>query len=295
MKLKNAKSIAVKISLTIIAIILIVITYYKITDIETKIPKGIEENISIETEMFMGRKVFKISPKDTTSSKTTILYFHGGSYMAEATENHWRFIEKIVDDTGATIIFPDYPLAPKYTYKDVFKMVTPLYKEIIEKVEPENLIVLGDSAGGGIALALVEKLSQESVVLPKKTILISPWLDVRLTNPKIEEIQKEDTELSKEALKLAGIAYASDDGINSYLVNPIDGNLSKLKNVTILTGTKDILNPDTHVLQEKAKEIGVNIELKEYENAMHIWMIEKNSGKELIEKGYNDFLDLIND
>ena len=106
-------------------------------------------------------------------------------------------------------------------------------------------------------------------MLPNKTILISPWLDVRLENPKIDEVQKEDKELNKEALKVAGIAYAGNDGINSYLVNPIDGDLSKLGNITIFTGTSDILNPDVHVLEEKAKEQGKEIEVKEYSGAGH--------------------------
>ena len=94
--------------------------------------------------------------------------------MAEATSNHWEFIENLVDDTGATVILPDYPLTPKYNYKDVFNMVVPLYKEIQQKVDVSNeLIIMGDSAGGGLSLALLEKISQEDIKMPKKTILIS--------------------------------------------------------------------------------------------------------------------------
>ena len=195
---------------------------------------------------------------------------------------------------GATVILPDYPLTPKYTYKDVFNMVIPLYKEIIDKVDSNDLIVMGDSAGGGIALALMERIGAEDIDMPSKTILISPWLDVRLTNPEIDEVQKIDKELNKETLKLAGIAYAGEDGMDNYLVNPIDGDLSKLENVTILTGTKDILNPDVDVLVDKAKEQGTNINVKEYDGAGHIWMIEKNSEEALIQEGYNDIIYLIN-
>lgn len=240
----------------------------------------------------MGRNVFIVTPKNREKSNIKILYFHGGSYVAEATKQHWDFIEKIVNDTGATVILPDYPLTPKYNYKDVFQMVVPLYKEIIERVDVNQLIMMGDSAGGGLSLALEERIGTENLPMPAKTILISPWLDVRLTNPQIEEVQKNDNQLNKETLRLAGIAYAGEDGIDSYLVNPIDGDLSKLKNVIILTGTCDILNPDVHQLKEKAEEIGVGeeIEIKEYEQARHIWLIEKNSGQELEEQGYQDIL-----
>ncbi len=276
-----------------LVIVLAVISYYLIVDIQTKVPKEVEENCQLETEQFMGRNIFIVKPKKQEKSDIKILYFHGGSYMAEASKQHWEFIEKIVNDTGATVILPDYPLAPKYTYKDVFKMIVPFYKEVIEKVDANHLILIGDSAGGGLGLALEEKIGEENLPMPAKTILISPWLDVRLTNPEINEVQKVDKELNKETLKLAGIAYAGDDGMNSYLVNPIEGDLSKLQNVTILTGTYDILNPDVQILKEKAEKIGVKINVKEYEKAGHIWMIEKNDNQELVQQGYEEILELI--
>ena len=213
--------------------------------------------------------------------------------MAEVTKDHWDFIKKIVEDTNATVIVPDYPLAPKYTYKEVFNMMEPLYKEIVSKVDMEKFIVMGDSAGGGLALALEEKLSQEEIEMPEKTILISPWLDTRLTNPKIPEVQKRDRQLNKFKLQIAALGYAGKDGKDNYLVNPIDGDLSKLKNTTIFTGTNDILNPDVYVLKEKAEKSNIEINIKEYENAGHIWFIEKNSGEVLTNKGYQDCLETI--
>ena len=294
MKKKIAKTIT-GIILLIMLMIMLIITIYMLIEIESKAPEEIEIDCNLETEQFIGRKVFILTPKNTQKTNKVILYLHGGSYVAETSSDHWNFLEKVVNDTGATIILPDYPLTPKYTYKDVFTMITPLYKEIIEEVDINNLILMGDSAGGGMALALAERMGEENIQMPNKTILISPWLDVRLQNPEIDEVQKRDKELSKETLKLAGVAYAGEDGIDSYLVNPIDGNLSKLKNITILTGTNDILNPDVHVLQEKAKQIGVNIEIKEYESAGHIWIINNNSSEELVQKGYEDLINLVNE
>lgn len=274
-------------------IALSILAYYWIVDIQTQVPEEINQICELETKQYKGRNVFIVTPKNREKSNLKILYFHGGSYIAEATKQHWDFIEKIVNDTGATVILPDYPLAPKYNYKDVFQMVEPLYKEIINKVDTNQLILMGDSAGGGLGLALEEKIGEENLPMPAKTILISPWLDVRLTNPKIEETQKKDKQLNKETLKLAGLAYAGEDGINSYLVNPIDGDLSKLKNITILTGTYDILNPDVHELKQKAEKVGVLIEIKEYEQAGHIWFIEKNSTQKLQEQGYQEIIAMV--
>lgn len=279
---------------TIIAIT-IVILYFFIFDIETKVPKEIEQECKIETKQFMGRKIFILKDKNVIASKKYILYFHGGSYVAEATQNHFNFLEKIAKDTKYTIIMPDYPLTPKYTYDDVFDMAVPLYKEIISKVNNNDLILMGDSAGGGLALALYEKMTTEFIDIPSKTVLISPWLDVKMQNEKINEVSKNDDILSKEKLILAGIAYAGKDGMDKYLVNPIEGDLSKLNNISIFTGTYDILNPDAMLLKEKADKVGGNIELKVYNKAKHIWLIDNNSDTEITNKAYNDLLEELRD
>lgn len=294
MKNKGLK-ITIGILFIIIIICLIILAYFLFVDIETKTPENIENKYDLTVETFENRNIFIIKSKGSKKTNMKILYFHGGSYMAEATSNHWEFIENLVDDTGATVILPDYPLTPKYNYKDVFNMVVPLYKEIQQKVDVSNeLIIMGDSAGGGLSLALLEKISQEDIKMPKKTILISPWLDVRMDNPKIEQVKEQDKKLNKEALKIAGLAYAGSDGIDSYLVNPIDGDLSKINNLTIFTGTKDILNPDVYKLKEKAEKNNINIDINEYQDAGHIWIIDKDSDEKIVKKGYEDLINKIN-
>ena len=303
------------IKITVILIVLVILTsastiaYFMLAEIETNIlPDESTYTCNIEQREFMNRNVFILTPKNVEKTDMVILYFHGGSYMAEITNEHWNFLEKVINNTGATVILPDYPLSPKHNYKDVFNMVEPLYNEIVSKIDQDDFVVMGDSAGGGLALALEEKIVNDAednqnnennnkninYKLPKKTILISPWLDVRLENNKIDEVQKLDKDLNKETLKLAGIAYAGTDGINSYLVNPIDGDLSNLNNITIFTGTYDILNPDVHVLKEKTKSQGLKINIKEYEGASHIWILKDNEEeKDLINQGLNDLIETL--
>ena len=282
-----------KIILGVLIFIIITLTgifgYFFVLDIETKIPEELSQDTIVETDQVMGRKVFTIYPQTGAKSGKVILYFHGGAYIGEATKSHWKFLEKLSKDTSSTIIMPDYPLAPKYTYKDVMKMVEQIYKEIIEKYKPENIIMMGDSAGAGITLGLAQKLSMENIKLPSKTILISPWLDTAMSNEKIDEVQKNDKDLNKWKLALAAFFYARDlTTENEYFVNPIKGDFSKLENVVIYTGTYDILNPDCHTLQEKAKNQGVDIKIKEYEKASHIWIV--NNDDDLAKQAYKDLL-----
>ena len=291
MKTKKTIKIIGILILIMVMIMLVIAGYFIFVDIESKVPEEVQESCHLEVKEYKNRKIFIITPKEETTNPLKILYFHGGSYVAEASKDHWDFIQKIVETTKVTLIMPDYPLTPKHNYKDVFEMVESLYQEIIQKIDTKNLILMGDSAGGGLTLALEEKIGEKNIPQPQKTILISPWLDVRLNNPKIDEVQKTDKELNKETLLLAGIAYAGEDGINSYLVNPIDGDLSKLQNIVIFTGTNDILNPDVSVLAEKAKQVGVNIQVKEYKDAPHIWFINQKGEKEVVEQGWKDLIE----
>ena len=268
--------IAIIFVLILAIITLAIISYFLFIDIKSKMPETLQSKYDIQINEFNNRNVFTIEPKQFKNNNY-IIYFHGGSYMAEIEDYHWNFIEKIIQNTGYSVIVPDYPLTPKYNYKDVFEMVEPLYKKIIKQINPENIVLMGDSAGGGLALALEQKLGEDGIDIPQQLILISPWLDVTMENPQIDEIQKYDKDLNKEALKVAGIAYAGRDGMDSYLVNPINGPVDKLKNVTIFTGTYDILNPDAKLFVEKANEQGVKINLKQYEGKPHIWLVKDDT------------------
>ena len=243
----------------------------------------------------MGRDVFILSKiqNNNTCKKykqdKVILYLHGGSYVGKIEKYHWNFFKDIIEDTNATIIIPDYPLTPEKTYIDVFKMMEPLYKEIIENIKDKEFILMGDSAGAGMALALYQRNGKLNRRLPDKTILISPWLDVRMNNSEIDKIN--DPVLKRSLLKLSGKKYAGKNGLKSYLVNPVLGPTDKLKNIYILSGTKDILNPDAKKFAILNKE---KIIFLEYEEAIHNFILMKNRRDTLYAKeGYDKIVEII--
>ena len=279
---------------TICAVVLII--YLFKGDIKARVPGYVKKEYNFSKYEVENRPVYVIKPKDGVTNDLVIMYVHGGSYVADLEQEHWRTCGDIINQLGCTIILPDYPLTPKYHYKDTINMLESLYKKVIEQVEPSNFVVMGDSAGGGLALALVEKMGEENLAMPNQTILISPWLDVRMNNPKIAEIEENDPMLNKAALKLAGENYAGKDGIDSYLVNPIDGPLDKLQNVSIFTGTYDILNADVEILRKRAEEVGTKINVYEAEKATHIWLLYKYKDKNndpLVQEPYKQMIELL--
>lgn len=263
-------------------------------EIVSNVPDWFEYSYAVETEKIEGRKVFIIKKDKETDSDSIILYLHGGSYMAELKQEHWLFFEGLLQDTNATLVVPDYPLTPKYNYKDVFTMMEPCYEKILENEQDKTWIVMGDSAGGGLALALLEKMGEKGRKMSDALFLLSPWLDTSMENQKIDEVQSKDPMLSKPALKLAGEQYGRDiKEEDNYLVDPLYGPLQNLCPIVVFTGTADILNPDVAILEQRCKEAGTQITVKEYENAIHDFILysfvkeDVDFGKE----GYQDILE----
>ena len=292
----------------ILVLILLVIIYYELRVATSSLPKDVFRYYNFKQEKFMGRDIFVIASKnqeieEETSKKSNeneeynekinrkvVLYLHGGSYVGELEKYHWNFFKDIINDTEATLIVPDYPLAPEHTYLEVFKFMEPLYKEIIEKIDKNiEFILMGDSAGAGLALALYQRSGKLNRRLPDKTILISPWLDVRMNNPEIDNIK--DPVLKKPLLKLSGKKYAGKNGMKSYMVNPVLGPTDKLRNIYILSGTSDMLNPDAKKFALANKE---KIKFIEYKDAIHNFVLMKHKKKNVHAKdGYEKVVEII--
>lgn len=235
-------------------------------------PKATTRICNLEKRSINGRNVFVLTPKSGKST-THILYLHGGAYVQNFVRQHWKFLAGLVRATHCTITAPDYPLAPRQTYVDAFGMVVPLYEEIIADAGPQNTIVMGDSAGGGFALALCQKLKIEGISQPRRIILLSPWLDVTLTNPDISLISRHDPFLDEAGLRKAGLAYAGDSDLNSFMLSPVNGPLRGLGEISVFIGTKDILVADARKLRARGREEGVAIDYREYKDMVHVWML----------------------
>ncbi|HEY9487189.1 MAG TPA: alpha/beta hydrolase, partial [Chryseosolibacter sp.] len=201
---------------------------------------------------------------------------------------HWSFLATLVESLQCTIIAPDYPLAPRHTYRDSFDMVVPLYQELVNAVPPRDLIVMGDSAGGGFALALIQYLSTQTIPLPSQLFLFSPWLDITLKNPAILEIDSRDPFLGIDGLKRAGKAYAGSAPPELYLLSPINGPMNMLPEVYLFVGSNDIMVADARKLKRILTEKNVPIQYREYEDMIHVWMFlnfpeSKKARSEIIE------------
>ena len=235
-------------------------------------PKNMLRKLQITSSQVNGRNCFTLQSK-RLRDKTHILYLHGGGYIFGINKMHWNFLLQLAQKLQCTIIVPDYPLAPANTHKDVFAMLQNIYEELVAKVGASNIVFIGDSAGGGMALALAQKLLAEKLEQPAQIILLSPWLDLSLGNPEIAALEAVDPILGRWDLEMAGNAYAGNADRDNYLLSPINGELSGLAEISIFTGTKDILLADAKKLYLIANEKGIKINYFEYQDMLHDWLL----------------------
>ena len=219
-----------------------------------------------------GHLVWTIAPKQNASRKH-VIYLHGGAYVNSFASQHWDLMSKLIDALNCTVTAPNYPHAPEYYVHDVFALMLPLYKELAARAGSTNVTIMGDSSGGGISLALAQRLREDGLEQPGRIILLSPWLDTTMSNPEIPEFDKIDPFLGVEGLKYGGEVYARDVDPKSYLVSPVYGSVKDLAPISVFIGTRDVFCPDCRKLRDKAAAEGVRLDYREYDGMVHDWML----------------------
>jgi acetyl esterase/lipase len=237
-----------------------------------KIPKSLLKKSIIQEAEQNAHKVWTISPIDIKSD-LIILYFHGGAYISSIVKEHWSLIEELISKTGATIIVPDYPLIPEACCKETYDFIEILFTRLITYYPAKRIVLMGDSAGGGLALGFTQQLRDENKKQPDQIIIFSPWLDVTMCNPIIERLDKEDNLLSITGLKSAGQKYAGNLDLKEFRVSPIYGDLTGICRISVFTGTRDILNADAQKLKQLMKDQNINFNYFEYPGMFHDWVI----------------------
>lgn len=209
------------------------------------------------------------SQKDTRQ----ILFLPGGGYIEQPLLWHWRFLYRLSQKLDGTITVPIYPKAPNHQSKEVLEQVLPIYKDLLTKTSPKNIVIMGDSAGGGLALALSQFILKEGLPQPGHIILLSPWLDITLSHPDIAPLYQIEPMLDLKLLIEAGKTYAGDAPTTDYSVSPINGPLKGLGKITLFIGTHEIFLPDARKFKALADKQHVAINYLEYPKMNHVFPV----------------------
>ena len=199
----------------------------------------------------------------------TIVYFHGGAYINELTGFHWRYLVKLAKKTGYKIFVPVYPKLPNYNYVDCYKQLDYFYNKTLRKYNP--LIFMGDSAGGGLALAFAQKLQAEGKQGPIQNILFSPWLDLGSEHEEYTEIEKLDPMIGVTGARVLAQLWCGDSNHRNYLVSPLYGSLEEIAETTIIVGTHELIVLDARRFKERADKEGFPLNYYEFERMNHVF------------------------
>lgn len=230
-----------------------------------------------------GMQVFHMEPQD--DSKPVVLYIHGGAYLHNFDPLHWKAMAEWAEATGCGIVAPNYPLLYCYTAKDAHPLMMKLYQELIEQYSAGRLIIMGDSAGGGFSLALTQKACNDSIDLPKRLVLISPWVDVLGGD---DSLQEKDTFLNAEVLRKIGADWAGETDPRDAMISPLYGDMQGLPSTDLFTGTWEIFYTDIQKTYDKMKAAGVDAQLHVAEKMGHVYPLwpcpeGKNARQEIAE------------
>lgn len=205
------------------------------------------------------------------SDRATILYFHGGAYVYGNPGTHREHVARLVDATGTRALAPVYRLAPTHRFPAGIEDAVEAYRALMTSgVDPSDVIVAGDSAGGGLALALLISLREAGDELPAGAVLFSPYADLEHTGYTV--VANADTDyLPLSELTGPNLYYCEMDELTNPLVSPVNADLTGLPPMLILAGGAEMILADSIRIKENADRDGVSATLVIEPEMMHVW------------------------
>jgi monoterpene epsilon-lactone hydrolase len=233
-------------------------------------PVHLEGMVDFSCEDRRGWTCYRVRANGPRPPMGRVFYLHGGGFIGEIVAQHWSLIAGLAAGAPAEVIVPIYPLAPHSTARHTVATATDLVAELLA-LGTDDVTLMGDSAGGTIALVVAQQLHRRGLAQPRRIVLISPVLDVTKRNPAIAAVARHDPMLTVTGTAESGRLYAGDLDPSDPLVSPINGDLHGLAPVTLFSGTHDINNPDARELVRRATAAGLPLDYHEVRGGLHVY------------------------
>jgi acetyl esterase/lipase len=227
----------------------------------------LKRTTEIQERTILGNPVYTLHPK-SEKKNVHIIYTHGGAYVLPLQRLHWDIIHQLVL-SGASVTVPVYGLAPEHSYQKTFAEMETVYRDLLDSDGDAKIILCGDSAGGGLALAQAIHYRDLGLRAPDRIVLFSPWLDITLAHEDLPDFEARDVMLAIPGLRECGRWWAGGDDPKATLLSPLNANMANLPPIDCFMGTEELLLPDARRLALKAKSNGGEMHLSEYQGGFH--------------------------
>jgi epsilon-lactone hydrolase len=232
-------------------------------------PAKLRKRHDVSSRQVGGFPCHTVAPRGRRAERAAV-YLHGGAYISEISPQHWALISQLAD-AGVRVEVPSYGLAPQYTYLDAYPFLTAVYRQLLAEVDASAVTLVGDSAGGGLALGFAQTLLGTDLPQPRRLVLISPWLDLTLSHPDLPAVELRDPWLSSVGLAEAARSWAGGDDPTDPQLSPGNGPLAGLAPVDVYVGTREICLPDVLQLQDRGATEDVKLQVTVCEGAVHVY------------------------
>ncbi|WP_210503479.1 alpha/beta hydrolase fold domain-containing protein [Nocardioides xinjiangensis] len=210
-----------------------------------------------------------LTPRGRPATRT-LYYVHGGAFMAPIDAFHVRYATRLADAVGARVVMPDYPLAPEHTWKDSHDALVDDLAHWAE--QPGGAVLAGDSAGGGLALALAIAARERGLAAATHLVLHAPWVDLTTSTPETRDAAASDPWLFLGKLEAYAAWWAGTaDDLDRPEVSPALADLAGLPRGLVLYGTRDLLHPGCRLLVRRAAEAGWDLTAVEEPGLIHVY------------------------
>lgn len=205
-------------------------------------------------------------------AERVLLYLHGGAYALGSCDSHRDLVARICAASGVRGLLIEYRLAPEHVFPAAVDDALSAYRWLLaNNVKPEHIIVGGDSAGGGLTMALLLALRERNVPLPAGAVLLSPWTDLVGTGESRTTRAEADPWISAAAIQFVSGLYAGEEDVHHPLISPVYADLSGLPPLFIHVGNDEVLLDDSTRLAENAKAAHVEAQLTVWEGMWHVF------------------------
>lgn len=200
-----------------------------------------------------------------------LLYLHGGGYVSGSPGTHRALTARLGQAAGARVFALDYRLAPEYPFPAAVEDAWSAYWWLLTQgVAPGQIVVAGDSAGGGLTVALMLALRAAGMPLPAAGVCLSPWFDLALTARSLEANYQSDY-LNRAILDASAVMYLDGHDTREPLASPLYADLRGLPPLLLQVGTAEMLLDDSRRFAARARAAGVDVTLEEYAGMVHVW------------------------
>lgn len=201
-----------------------------------------------------------------------VLFLHGGGYVTGSPALYRHFTWRIATATRTRVLAIDYRLAPEHPFPAALDDALAAYRWLVGgSADPQHVIVMGDSSGGGLALALLLRLRDDGMPLPGAAVALSPWTDLALTGASLSINAKSDPMLDPDGASLVAASYLSGADPRHPYASPLYGDPTGLPPTLIHVGDDEILRDDAVRMAENLRTAACRVELEVWRRMPHVW------------------------